>query len=512
MCFTHWSQLKWNSYAVDIFIMALDPIGLFALLLAAPAAAAALSALPKGSFEFIASVAGAGIAVAASLAILATNANGVFGYFYSDGLTQIMAITISSIYLTSVLYSLFYLKHINQPLFRFRWYYSLVNLFAFTMLLSIVINDIGFIWIAVEATTVTSALLVALEREKTSIEAAWRYTLIVSAGLAISLLSVVLVYSSQGTLSISELLKKPIVNVPIMAIAVAFALVGYGTKAGIAPMHSWLPDAHSEAPSPISAMFSGILLPTSLYAYFRTFSILQSTSIYGPLRDLTIGFGIFTALVAAIIIGSQRNYKRMLAYSSMENMGIILVGFALGGIGTIGAVIQILAHAFAKSAAFYESGNVIAEYKSRTMADVQGLILRLRSTGYLFALTCLAVTGAPPFGVFVGEFLILAQAVSTGNYLLGILLAVAYMYAFIGLNRQSIQMIFGESEAASLLGTDALTREQNVSASEILHKNSAARSEDLLSVVLPGVNLAVSLFVGLYMIPALLHTATAFGL
>lgn len=488
----------------------MDSTALFAILLIAPAAAAGISLLPREGIEIVASVAGATVTVAIALLLLGLRITGVFGFFYSDGLTQVMAVTVASIYLTSLVYSIFYIKHIKEPLFRFRWYYSLVDLFAFTMLLAIVVNDIGFIWISVEATTVTSALLVALERKSTSIESAWRYTLIVSAGLATSLLSVVFVYFSQGTITISDLIGKPVVNSTIMALAVGFALVGYGTKAGIAPMHAWLPDAHSEAPSPISAMFSGILLPTSLYAFIRTFVLIQGSSVFEPMRNLAIGFGIFTALVAAIIIAFQRNYKRLLAYSSMENMGVILVGLALGGVGTIGAIVQIVAHAFAKSSAFYESGNILASYNSKSMSEVQGLVGKIRATGYLFSITCLSVTGAPPFGVFIGEFLILTQAVSTGNYLLAALLAFAYMYAFIGLNRQSTQMVFGES-TVNLAPTILANGEQSAA----IQKNSVVdirKKEDRISIIIPAINLAISLMIGVYMFPTLVQAATSLGL
>ncbi|HUK79446.1 MAG TPA: proton-conducting transporter membrane subunit, partial [Nitrososphaerales archaeon] len=244
-------------------------------LLAAPAAGAAISLVPRDGVEVVASLLSSGAAVLISLFLLASGTSGAFGFFYSDGLTRIMAITISSVFFTSVAYSRFYVKRINEPLIRFRWYYSLLDLFAFTMLLAITVNDLGFVWIAIEATTVTSALLVALERERTSVEAAWRYTLIVSAGLVASLLSVIFVYFSQGTLLISDLAGASIRAGLLLPLAVGFALVGYGTKAGIAPMHAWLPDAHSEAPSPVSAMFSGILLPTSIYALVRTFNLLQ---------------------------------------------------------------------------------------------------------------------------------------------------------------------------------------------------------------------------------------------
>lgn len=472
----------------------MDQTILFVILLGAPAAGAAISLLPRDGIETLASLMAAAISLATSMLFFVLGSAGVFGYFYADGLTRVMALTISAVFLTSVAYSSFYIKRIKEPFIRFRWYYSLVDLFAFTMLLAVTVNDLGFVWIAIEATTVTSALLVALERERTSIEAAWRYTLIVSAGLVASLLSVILVYYSQGTLSISELMTRPLTNGLLMSIAVGFALVGYGTKAGIAPMHAWLPDAHSEAPSPVSAMFSGILLPTSIYALVRTFGLLQGSSVFGPMQNLLIGFGVFTALLAAVIMGSQRNYKRMLAYSSMENMGIILVGFALGGIGAIGAVVQIIAHAFGKSSAFYEAGNVLVAYNSKSMAEVQGVVKRLKVSGYLFTLSCLSVTGAPPFGVFVGEFMILSQALSSGNILLAALLASAYMYAFIGLNRQAIQMIFGRQSSALEAGATAIPYREN-----------------WLSVAIPLANLLVSLVIGIYMIPLILQAATGFG-
>jgi len=481
--------------------MVLDQTTLFVILLGAPAAGAAISLLPRDGIEVLASLVSAAISVAVSVLFFLLGTTGTFGYFYADGLTRVMAVTISAVFFTSVAYSVFYIKRIKEPFIRFRWYYSLVDLFAFTMLLAVTVNDLGFVWIAIEATTVTSALLVALEREKTSIEAAWRYTLIVSAGLVASLLSVILVYYSQGTLSISDLMVKTPASTLLMAIAVGFALVGYGTKAGIAPMHAWLPDAHSEAPSPVSAMFSGILLPTSIYALVRTFGLLQGSSVFGPMQNLLIGFGIFTALLAAVIMGYQRNYKRMLAYSSMENMGIILVGFALGGVGAFGAVVQIIAHAFGKSSAFYEAGNVLVAYNSKSMAEVQGVAKKLKVSGYLFTLSCLSVTGAPPFGVFVGEFMILSQALSSGNFLLAILLAVAYMYAFIGLNKQAIQMIFGQQSLAS----------ESEAGPESPHEPIAQR-ENWISVALPFANLLISLIIGVYMIPLVLQAATGFGL
>lgn len=219
----------------------MGPEFLFFILLGAPAAGALISLLPREGVETISSLIAAAITVVTSLIILVSEFSGTFGYFYVDGLTRIMSIIISSIFLTSVAYSVFYIKHVKEYFIRFRWYYCLLCLFAFTMLLAVTVNDLGFVWLAVEATTVTSALLVALERKRTSVEAAWRYTLIVSAGLVISLLSVIFVFSSQGTLEFTVLVHQPPKNLMIMSMAVGLALVGYGTKAGIAPMHAGTP-------------------------------------------------------------------------------------------------------------------------------------------------------------------------------------------------------------------------------------------------------------------------------
>jgi hydrogenase-4 component F len=489
----------------------LNPSFLFAILWSAPCAGAAISLVPRRGVEVVASLIAASLTVVVSCILLIDPVSGPFGYFYSDNLTRILTLTTSCIYLTSVAYSVFYINRIKEPFIRFRWYYCLIDLFAFTMLLALTVNDLGVIWLAIEGTTVTSALLVALERRRTSIESAWRYTLIVSAGLALSLFAVILVYFSQGTLAVSKLLTEPVRNSMIMVLAVGFALIGYGTKAGIAPMHAWLPDAHSEAPSPVSALFSAVLLPTSMYAFVRIFILLQGSSIvFSEIRNLVLCFGIFTVLIASIIIGYQRDYKRMLAYSSMENMGVILIGFSLGGIGALGAIIQIVAHAFAKSSAFYEAGNILVEYETTRMVDAQGVIGRLRSTGYLFILSCLSITGAPPFGVFLGEFLILSQAIQSGNLVLAVLLGFAYIYNFVGLNRQALRLIFGKTKTGEDPIRDSVPTRHSPSfdagASEVLE----IRQENRLSILIPLVNLVVSLVVGIYMFPAFLQAATEF--
>ena len=202
----------------------------------------------------------------------------------------------------------------------------------------------------------------------------------------------------------------------------------------------------------------------------------------------------------------------MLAYSSMENMGIILVGFGLGDIAATGAVIQIIAHAFAKSSAFYEAGNILVAYNSKNIVSVQGVIRRLRITGYLFTLSCFSVTGAPPFGVFLGEFLILSQALRSGNFIVAILLAVVYIYAFIGLNRQSIQMIFGRSSFVknNVVNPPTLPHSSVSAGSRFKSKSDTSENnnenENWISILIPFVNLAISLIIGIYTFPVILQT------
>ncbi|MEM0117882.1 MAG: proton-conducting transporter membrane subunit [Conexivisphaerales archaeon] len=444
--------------------------------LVAPAAASVISLFGMKRTGYIA-------ALVASLTDLFLSALLIFsgvtlksGLFFVDTTTKFILLTISMVYLTSSIYSSFYIKRIKEPLIRFRWYYSLLNLFVFTMLFSVLVNNVGLLWIGIEATTVTSALLVALEKEKTSIEAAWRYTIIVSAGLVASLISVLFIYYAEQTLVLSTLLSTHVSNPAVLALASGLAVVGYGTKAGIAPVHTWLPDAHSEAPSPISAMFSGILLPTALYAVYRNLSIINDTAYFHVARDFSIGIGVLTALLASLIIGSQRNYKRMLAYSSMENMGIILTGLALGGIGLVGSIVQIISHALAKSAAFYAAGNILVNLNSKKISEVSGVATKLRYSGYIFLLSCLAVSGAPPFGVFIGEFLIIIAAIQTEYYLVAALLFVSILLTFVNLNRLAVLIVFGMGQQSS---------------------NLEFVKEEASSVIVPAVNLILSMILGI---------------
>ncbi len=430
----------------------LDTFWLFLLLLA-PAASAVLALVPFRAVGRSAARIGPLLALAAALGLLVDGASGRWGpYLGLDSLSEVFLVMVTAIYATSAWYSEGYLKAVHRPFLTPQIYYALLHAFAFAMIATLVVSDLGLMWIGIEATTVASALLIVLERRPTSVEAAWRYTLIASAGLTIALFALLLIYATTGTLDAFSLAAAPpAVTLPI-EMAVALALVGYGTKVGLFPMHTWLPDAHSEAPSPISALFSGVLLPTALYAFARVYAILPRPAP-AAITDLLILFGLTTAFVGAFLLQRQRSFKRLFAYSSMEVMGIALVGIALGGVALYGALVLLVAHAFAKSAAFYCSGNVLRSTGTNRIEEVRDLRHRMPRTGGAWVLAAFAVTGAPPFGTFLGELLIVVGALAAGWYDVALLLVLAILIAFLGVNTQIGRMVFGEDRVAAPGGT-----------------------------------------------------------
>ncbi len=361
-------------------------------------------------------------------------------YFYIDGLSKIMLLVISVVYATAVLFSTTYMKYVENPSFERHFYYFLMNIFAFSMLFTVSVSDLGLMWIGVEATTVTSALLVATENTESTVEATWRYIIVVSVGLIISLLSNVFIYSVTNTLKIVALTGVHHTFSSILAMGGMMAVIGYGTKAGVFPMHSWLPDVHGKAPAPVSAVFSGILLSVALFAIER---VLQAVNL--PIvREFAFWLGILTVATAALLMVVQRHYKRLFAYSTMENMGMILVGFSMGHLAFVGAVVLMISHAFAKSAVFYLSGNILARYKSKLIRDVNGVAKLMPFTGYTLVFSALGVTGTPPFATFFGEMMILYVVMKDFGLPYALLIALFLFIAFIAMNYKVASMVFSE--------------------------------------------------------------------
>jgi hydrogenase-4 component F len=338
---------------------------------------------------------------------------------------------------------------------RVREYFVLTPLFIAAMYLAVLANNPGVMWFAVEGTALSSVLLVALYNRQTSLEAAWKYIMLGSIGLALALFGTVFLYAASVG---PRALEIPIFNWPhlmsaaprldrgLIKLAFVFALIGYGTKAGLAPMHTWLPDAHSEAPSPTSAMLSGVSLKVALYALLR-FHILTTACLgWAFSGQLLLVFGLFSMLLAAPFILVQKNLKRMLAYSSLEHVGLICTGFAINTPLTIlGALLHACYHALAKPVLFFAAGNIHQHFHSlRFRAIGPGVIKVMPVTVLCMALAALAAMGLPPFGLFLSELTVISGGLAAGQTTVCVLMIAAILGSFCGILQQLGRILPGD--------------------------------------------------------------------
>jgi hydrogenase-4 component F len=342
-----------------------------------------------------------------------------------------------------------------------RAFYALLHLMVFTMLLAVSTDDVGVMWVAVEGTTLASVFLVNFDRTRASLEAAYKYLLICSVGIAIAFCGTVLVYyaevvrqqaTADQTLQALRwtglLVVAPSLPPRVLEIAFVFLVVGYGTKAGLAPMHTWLPDAHSEAPAPVSALMSGVLLTVGVYAIARFKPIVDGAAGPGFAARILLALGLLSLAVAAASLWAPGNYKRMLAYSSVEHMGLVALGLGFGGVlGVSGALLHVANHALAKSVLFLLAGRIRAAYGSVELAAVRGLVEALPFTGRAFMIALFALLGLPPFGLFVSEVMIFGAGFRHGHpWLAGTALALLVV-GFAGLLRAAHRMLLGATPA-----------------------------------------------------------------
>jgi hydrogenase-4 component F len=347
-----------------------------------------------------------------------------------------------------------------------RTFYPLFHLMIFTMLLAVSTDDVGVMWVAVEGTTLASVFLVNFERTRASLEAAYKYLLICSVGIAIAFVGTVLVYYAEAvrqhallehappSLRWTALLAlAPALSPRVLQLAFVFLVVGYGTKAGLAPMHTWLPDAHSEAPAPVSALMSGVLLSVGAYAILRVLPIVDAAAGPAFARRILIALGLLSLAVAAVFLWNPRNYKRMLAYSSVEHIGLVGLGLGFGGaLGVSGALLHVLNHGLAKSVAFLLAGRIRAAYGTVELSGVRGLLSGLPLTGRGFLLGVLALMGLPPFGLFTSEVMIFAAGFREGHAWAAGAGLVLLVVAFGGLLRAAHGMLFGPPSPVSATG------------------------------------------------------------
>ena len=346
-----------------------------------------------------------------------------------------------------------------------RLFHSMFQLFTFTMLLVLTTNNLGVMWVAMEAATLTTVLLVALYRTHASLEAAWKYFILCGVGIAQALFGTMLVYfaaekvlgAGVGALLWTELNGvKGQLEPTVMSIAFVFLLVGYGTKVGLVPLHNWLPDAHAEGPTPISAVLSGLLLNVALYALIRC-KVITDGALGRPFASaLLMGFGLLSVAVAAFFLARQRDVKRMFAYSSIEHMGLITFAFGMGGpVASFAGLLHMTVHSLTKSAIFFTVGHASQKTGTQNMEDIRGLIQSNPTIGWGLAIGAFAILGMPPFGVFTSEFMVLTTAMHEHSWSTPFLL-VALGVAFAAIFGKVQPMVFGETSARRLPHPPAL--------------------------------------------------------
>lgn len=376
--------------------------------------------------------------------------------FYIDSLGAVVLLPISIVGFVSVLYSKNYMgrqydiglvddKHIVR-------YYQGLSVFLLSMLVVPITNNLGVMWVTVEATTLISVLLIMLYFKENAIEAAWKYLIIATVGLSFALIGTVFFYyanipagSSEDAMNWTGMVhNSKLFDPSLVKIAFVFIIVGYGTKAGLAPMHTWLPDAHSEAPTPVSALLSGVLLNCALYGIIR-FHIVTSGTL-GPAfsNQLLVILAVVSIGIAAASIYFQKDMKRMLAYSSVEHMGIISLGIGFGSmLGIYGAILQLINHALAKPLMFFASGTISQKYETKVMSKIKGIIRIMPVTGTLFLIGGFALVGMPPFSIFLSEFLVLGAGFQSGQFLVTIIVISFLIITFAVFLRHLIKMTVG---------------------------------------------------------------------
>ncbi|MEZ7890570.1 MAG: proton-conducting transporter membrane subunit [Candidatus Wallbacteria bacterium] len=375
--------------------------------------------------------------------------------FYIDSLSAFMAFLINFIALIITIYSgEFLINETNAGLLSPRKtpnYYFSIYLFIASMMLVIFFNNLGLIWASVELTTLTSAFLVGFYKSRESTEAAWKYLIICTVAIALSLFGVILLnYSTlaaNNTLCSVDYsflsLNAAYLNKNLLKLAFVFVLVGYGTKAGLAPMHTWLPDAHSQAPSPVAGLESAVLLSCSTYALIRFQTIINLAIGSEFTSNLLIFFGIFSLIVSFPFIVLQNDLKRLLAYSSIEHTGIIYLGLGFGGFtGILGAFYHIFNHAILKSMMFLTAGSVIQHYSTKDIFKIKGIFEKNKFLGAVFFLGGLGICGMPPFGIFFSEFMILIAGLKVKSYITVGLYLMCLTFIFIGFLHHLSRTVF----------------------------------------------------------------------
>ena len=378
-------------------------------------------------------------------------------FFAADDTNIIFLMVMSIVFLAVAVYNNGYIKNNEDLTRKIRHYTYMVLFFVFSMTGAILSSNLGITWVFIEGTTLASAYLIYFHKTKHSIEAAWKYVFICSIGIALAFVGIILLTIATGnvnTLFYSELYNNAASFNPFwLKLSFVFILFGIGTKMGLAPVHFWLPDAHSEAPSPISALLSATLLNSAFLMILNVFRILVLAGCDGYARIMLLTMGFLSLFITAVFVYHINNYKRMLAYSSIENMGILAIGTALGGIGVLAAMIHLVGHSLIKASFFLTAGNILERYGTKKVKSITGLIKTDRKTGWLWVLSFVGIAAFPPSVLFISEFLMIKSMFMEGKFILAGLFFLLLTIVIYGLGKAVIRMTFSKPEE----------REENVS-------------------------------------------------
>ena len=391
-----------------------------------------------------------------------TNGNVLFSFDNMLFLDSVGGVFLLLIAVTGLLINVYSVKYMEWELEKghltqkdIKLFFALSHIFIFTMTLSVIANNIAIMWAAVEATTLSSVFMVAIHKGKRSTESGWKYIVICSIGLAFALYATVLLYSAafssikdaHSTMLWTTLMSyAKDIDPDALKLIFIFALIGYGTKAGLAPTHTWLPDVHSEGPSPASAMLSAVLLKCALLAIVRYYAIVGNSMVgFEYVQMLMLIISLLSIFIAALFILRQHDIKRMFAYHSVEHIGIIAFGFGIGGpFGIFAALFHSMAHSVTKALAFCVSGNIIKIYGTRDMTKMGGLVKIAPVTAILFGIAICSLVGIPLFAIFVSEFLVIKAAIGTGQYIAVALFIIGLAIIFVGVFSHFNTVMFGK--------------------------------------------------------------------
>jgi hydrogenase-4 component F len=423
--------------------------------------------------ELNVAVSGVTFLVACSLTVrVVGEGNLLIGHeqFFLDPFNVFLVALTALVGFTTSLFSRPYMRvemqHGRLSAARLRLYHAMYQLFMATMLVALTTNNMGLLWVAMEAATLSTVLLVTLYRTPASLEAGWKYFILCGVGIAQALFGTILLYFAAekilGSEGVSALLwthlnaVKGQMEPAVLGLAFVFLLIGYGTKVGLAPLHNWLPDAHAEGPTPISAVLSGLLLNVAIYAVVRCKVLVQGAMHSAMPAQMLMGFGLLSVVLAVFFLWRQLDVKRLFAYSSIEHMGIITFAFGMGGpVANFAALLHMTVHSLTKSAIFFAVGHAAQKAGSQLMENIRGLITLSPTVGWGLMLGSLAILGMPPFGVFASEFLILTTAMREQPWATPLLLG-ALAVAFAAIFGRVQPMVFGMTTAKRLPHPPAL--------------------------------------------------------